>query len=492
MAEDVCVTADGRIDGRLPERVVRTHCAELSFTRDRVVKRKLPVDLGFLDFTTLAARRDACRREVRLNRRLAPDVYQGVVDVRDEHGSVVDVAVAMRRLPDARRLAALVTGGHDVDACVRAVARQVAVFHAAEPPAADGAAFGDVEALRRNWEDNLAVLAAHPEAVDRRLAEEIAREAAAYLAGRRPLIEQRLAGGMVRDGHGDLQATDIFCTDAGPRVLDCLEFADAYRIGDVLLDVAFLVMDLERLGRPDLARTFVDTYQELTDAHHPQSLMDHFVAYRAGVRAKVACLASAADPTGEDAGVLAALARDHLQRARVRLVLVGGLPGTGKSTLARRLSDRLGWALLRSDELRKDLLGLAHDQPAGADAYAPDVVAVTYAELLDRAGRLLELGESVILDATWADRQVRADAEATAARAHAELAAVYCVVPAAVAHRRLASRRTDASDATAAVHDAMRDRFAPWEGAVTVDTDRPPDRVADDVVGAIRARPAQR
>lgn len=490
MADDIILTADGRINGAPPAHVHRTHCAELWFSADRVFKRKLPVDLGFLDFTTLAARQDACRREVALNRRLAPDVYLGVVDVVDGGGTVVDMAVAMRRLDDDRRLSTLAAAGDgEIEACVRSVARQIAVFHAAQSPDPDGGAFADVDALRRNWKDNLAVLVAHPELIDGAVVEALARDVETYLAGRLTLIDQRLAAGMVRDGHGDLRADDIFCTAEGPRVLDCLEFADTYRIGDVLLDVAFLAMDLERLGRPDLVRTFVDTYGELTGTHHPDSLLDHFIAYRAGVRAKVACLSWGTGATGEDAAALADLARRHLEQGRVRLVLVGGLPGTGKTTLARLLSDRTGWSLLRSDELRKDLLGLAHDEPAGIDAYAPDVVAVTYAELLDRAAHLLALGESVILDATWADEHRRAEAAAVASRTHAQLVPLRSEVADDVAHRRLAARHGDASDATTAVHEAMRTWFTPWDEALSVDTSPPPDVVVERVAQTIGIPP---
>jgi aminoglycoside phosphotransferase family enzyme/predicted kinase len=475
------LTDDGRIDDRVPDLVGRTHCAELWFSGDRVYKRKRPVALGFLDFSTLDARRSACHREVELNRRLAPDVYLGVLDVHDAAGDTVDVAVEMRRLPDDRRLATLAAAGADAGACVRAVARQIAVFHAAQPPAAHPERYAGVAALRANWDDNLAVLRAHGDLVSSELVAAIAADVDRWLDGRRPLIAARIAAGMVRDGHGDLQAGDIFCLPNGPRVLDCLEFSDRYRIGDVLLDTAFLAMDLERLGRADLAQVLLDTYRELTDAHHPLSLVHHHVAYRAGVRAKVACLSADADATGEQAAALAALAADHLRRGRVRLVLVGGLPGTGKSTLGATMSRRHGWVLLRTDEVRKDLVGVAHDTPAGADAYRPEVTAATYAELLRRAERLLGMGESVVLDASWSTAGHRADAAEVAARTSSELWQLRCDVAPGIAHTRLRGRAGDASDATTTVHDRMAIGFAPWDDAVVVATAALPGVVADAV-----------
>ena len=475
------LTDDGRIDDRVPDQVGRTHCAELWFSGDRVYKRKRPVALGFLDFSTLDARRSACQREVELNRRLAPDVYIGVVDVHDAAGDTVDVAVEMRRLPDDRRLATLAAAGADAGACVRAVARQIAVFHAAQPSAAHPERYAGVTALRANWDDNLAVLRAHGDLVPPERVAAIAADVDRWLAGRRPLIAARIAAGMVRDGHGDLQARDIFCLSDGPRVLDCLEFSDRYRIGDVLLDTAFLAMDLERLGRADLAQVLLDTYRELTDAHDPLSLVHHHVAYRAGVRAKVACLSADADATGEQAATLAALAADHLRHGRVRLVLVGGLPGTGKSTLGATMSRRHGWVLLRTDEVRKDLVGVAHDTSAGADAYRREVTAATYTELLRRAERLLGMGESVVLDASWSAAGHRAAAADVAARTHSELWQLRCDVAPDVAHARLTGRTGDASDATATVHDRMANGFAPWDDAVVVATAAPPDVVADAV-----------
>lgn len=473
------LTADGRIDGRPPDRVGRTHCAELWFAGDRVYKRKRPVDLGFLDFTSLEARRAACDREVELNRRTTPDVYLGVLDIHDDDGRIVDAAVAMRRLPDERRLSTLASAGADLRPCVRAIARQVAVFHASELASVHASKFAGIGALRTNWDDNLAVLRRHPALVSPDVVDEIAVDVARYLDGRRSLIQSRIAGGLVRDGHGDLQAGDIFCLDDGPRVLDCLEFAERYRIADVLLDAAFLAMDLERLGRIDLAREFLEAYREFTDAHHPQSLNDHFIAYRASVRAKVACLSATADATGEQARALAALAREHLRHGRVRMILVGGLPGTGKSTLSAALSDRHGWALLRTDEVRKDLIGIGHRQRAGPDAYRPDVTASTYNEVLDRAEYLLSMGESVILDASWSSDAHRLQAAGVADRTSSSLTALRGHVAPDTARARLACRADDPSDATPAVYDTMRERFASWPDATIIDTSSTVEHAAD-------------
>ena len=327
----------------------------------------------------------------------------------------------MRRMPPGRRLSRLLDSGRASTTCLRAVARQVAALHAAAPTSTDDPAIASVatrDAVASNWQDNLEALRPFVDDVLPRdeygLVEDLAGR---YLDGRAALFDDRVATGMVRDGHGDLQADDIFCLDDGPRIIDCLEFDDRSRYGDVLLDVAFLAMDLERLGHREQARQFLDWYGEFAGERQPASLLHHYLAYRAHVRVTVACVRHAqGDPSSAGtARELHRVVHDHLDRARVTLVLVGGLPGTGKSTVASGLSDAQEWALLRSDEVRKDLAGLPHEADAPSDDW----------QGLYRA--------------------------------------------------RLADRRADPSDATARVYDTMAARADAWPAATSVPTDRPVD-----------------
>ena len=472
-----------------PTAFAETHSAIVVFVGDRAYKMKKPVDLGFLDFSTRAARERACHHEVDLNRRLAPDVYVGVADVVGPDGEVCDHLVVMHRMPDDRRLTSLLAQGETAWGCLRAVARQVAALHAAAPTSSGDPAIAQVatrDAVAGNWADNFDTI--HPfvdEVVPREEFRRVHRLATRFLAGRERLFADRIARGMVRDGHGDLLAEDIFCLDDGPRVLDCLDFADRYRYGDVLLDAAFLAMDLERLGHPAAAEQFLAWYAEFSGEHHPDGLAEHYIAYRAHVRAKVACLRYAQGDAAmaEEARGLHRLVLDHLRRGRVALALVGGLPGTGKSTVASGLSDTLGWALLRTDEIRKDLAGLGHDvaAPEAVDEglYHPERVAEVYRETLARAQGLLEWGVPVIVDASWssaADRRAAAElAEATSST----LVQVRCETSLDVARARLAARPPggDASDATVEVLDALAGRADPWPQAAVVRTDVPIDRV---------------
>jgi predicted kinase len=334
--------------------------------------------------------------------------------------------------------------------------------------------------VRAKLERDLEELGAFADTVlDRARLDEVSELAHRYLLGRSALLEDRVAGGLVVDGHGDLLAGDIFCLTDGPRILDCIEFDDRLRHGDVLADVAFLAMDLERLGAPDLAGLLIAAYEEFSGEHHPQTLADYYVAARALIRSKVACIRSVDDGAASttEARSLLDLAVDHLRRAQVRLVLVGGEPGTGKSTLAEGIADRLDFVVLRSDAMRKELLGLHHGARAeaayGEGAYDAATTDATYGGLLDRARAALSLGESVILDASWSEASRRTAAARVAEDACADLVELRCEAPVEVSVRRINERRargTDHSDATPEIAAAMRAVFDPWPTASLVST----------------------
>jgi aminoglycoside phosphotransferase family enzyme/predicted kinase len=477
----------------LPAAVHETHTAVLFFVGDRAYKVKKPVDLTFLDYSTLAARRTGCEREIALNRRFAPDVYLGLGEFRGPDTGEQEPVVVMRRMPPARRLAQLVREGADVGEALRAVARLLATRHADAPRGPRIDAEGTREALSGRWEASFQQVRAlsgdgpPPEGVA-----EIERLVRRYLAGRDPLFAARIAQGRIVDGHGDLLAEDIFCLDDGPRVLDCLEFDDRLRFVDGLDDAAFLAMDLERLDAFDAAAFFLARYSEYSGDPAPPSLWHHYVAYRAFVRAKVSLIqAHQGAPRAEAASKrLVATALRHLRTSAVGLTLVGGLPGSGKSTLSGALADRLGVTLLSSDRLRKELAGIPVEQSAaagyGEGLYAPERTAHMYAVLLDRAAALLRAGESVVLDATWSDPDRRDAAERVAERTSADLVALHCEVPQEVAAARLRTRPPGASDAGPEVAAAMAARQTPWTRALTVDTSGPLESVVAQAVAAVR------
>ncbi|HVB41949.1 MAG TPA: AAA family ATPase [Streptosporangiaceae bacterium] len=458
--------------------LAQTHTALVFFVGDRAYKLKKPVKTGFLDFSTRQARAAACERETELNRRFAPDVYLGVAEVRDPAGEVCDHLVVMRRMPAGRRLGTLVRAGQPVEKPLRQVARMLAAAHAAAPRSAEISEQGSSQELGRRWQENVEqIRPLRGELITDADIDEVARLAGRYLAGRAPLFDARIRAGRIVDGHGDLLTGDIFCLDDGPRVLDCLEFDDRLRWVDGLDDAAFLAMDLERIGAPGLAERFIAWYAEYSADPAPASLVHHYVAYRAFVRAKVGCLRASqgGDPqAGPEVRQLTAMTLAHLRAGAVRLVLVGGLPGTGKSSLAGAVADRLGYVVLSSDRIRKELAGLDPLAPApapyGEGIYSAEWTERTYAELLRRAEALLAAGESVILDATWTSAVQRAAAAEVAGRGAAELVQVRCAVPAGVAAARMSRRTGSASDADSAIAAAMAAGEEPWPEAVTIDT----------------------
>jgi aminoglycoside phosphotransferase family enzyme/predicted kinase len=464
-----------------------THSAVVFLVGDRAYKLKKPVDLGFLDFSTREKRLEVCRREVSLNRRLAPDVYLGVSDVSDVDNRLLDHLVVMKRMPADRRLSYLVRRGVDLHAEVRELAHVLAAFHSHCAQSAKIAARGDRAALALRWDSNFA--GSQPfvgSVLDRDRVGEVERLARRFLAGRDPLFTDRLKRGAVVEGHGDLLAEDIFCLPDGPRILDCIEFDDNLRHLDQLDDIACLAMDLEHQGAPDLGQHFVDCYLELSGDNAPVSLVHHYIAYRAFMRAKVACLRHAQSGKGAaEARQLLDQAHRHLTEGRVSLILVGGAPGSGKSTTASGIADELGFTVLSSDRVRKELAGVAAETsraaPYGEGIYTRAWTERTYAELLRRAELLLGMGESVVLDATWSARKWREDAARLAEATSSDLCQLRCEVADTVADARIDSRIT-ASDADARIAAALRACFETWPEAVAIDTTQP---IGDTVASAV-------
>lgn len=465
-----------------------THSALVFLIGDRAYKLKKPVDLGFLDFSTREKRLAVCRREVALNRRLAPDVYLGVSDVTDVDGRLMDHLVVMKRMPAEHRLSHLVRLGVDLDRQVRELAHVLAAFHSHCARNTKIAAAGDRAALTLRWESNFTGLRPFVgRMVSGERLGEVERLVRRFLAGRDPLLKDRLLRGAVVDGHGDLLAEDIFCLPDGPRILDCIEFDDRLRHLDQIDDIACLAMDLEHLGAPGLGHYLVDCYLELSGDNAPQSLVHHYIAYRATMRAKVTSVRQAQSGK-EDAEPRQLLdqAHRHLTEGMVRLILVGGAPGSGKTTTASGIADELGVTLLSSDRVRKELAGVAAETSQAAryeeGLYTPTWTERTYAELLRRAELLLTMGESVVLDATWSASRWRQDAVRLADATSSDLCQLRCEVADSIADERIARRATP-SDADARIAAAVRASFDPWAGAVLIDT---ACSIDDAVTSAVR------
>lgn len=482
-------------------RVRETHSAVVLLWGERAFKVKKPVDLGFLDFSTPERRRAACRRELVLNRRMAPDVYLEVLDLVDGSGTPRDYVLVMRRMPDERRLATLVQQGADVAAPVRQLAKQIAAFHATARTNPEIAECGSPAALAGRWRSNIDGLRTlAPAEVPEALLAEIEALSTAYLVGRADLLDQRVRSGRVRDGHGDLLADDIFLLDDGPRVLDCLDFDDRLRWMDVVDDVASLVMDLERLGATEVGDQLVHDYHEFSGAVEPVSLHHHYVAYRAVMRAKVAGIrestttGAAKEAAAREAGVLARIGVRHLHAGLPRLVLVGGAPAAGKSTVADALGSRLSAVVLSADRIRKELAGLDpeehHPEAFGQGLYSPGHTRAVYEALAAKARFILAHGETVVVDASFSQVGQRDVFRVIADDLLSPLVELECTAPVGILEARLAEREhvpARYSDADVEVGTRLAAVRQPWPSATPIDTSgRHEDSVdaATRVVGA--------
>ena len=481
--------------------VVETHISHVFLTASRAYKLKKELVLPFADYSTVERRRRMCDEEVRLNRRLAPSVYLGVRAVvpdgegfrlaRERDPEAVDHLVEMNRFDAADTLAARIDRRDVGPAEIEAVGRMLAGFHASLVPALpDGDA---LEPLRRSADETFRTLygLVPQDAVAAVVAGD--RFTRAFLAGRAGELARRAHDGFVREGHGDLRAEHVLLRET-VEVFDCVEFDPALRTVDVGADLAFLLMDVERLGRPDLAQVLLSAYvAHGGDPGAAEQLAFHS-SQRAWVRAKVALLQG----RDRDARELLSLARRLAWRARGPFPLViCGLSGSGKTTLAGELGRASGLEVLESDRVRKRLGGLEPHERAGPRLYEEDFNLMTYAELGRLAREQLDAGRGVLVDGTFrrhADRQ----AFLIALGRHAdEPRFVECVAsPDALAERAAARVRegAGASDATPEVVRAQRfDWLAEARGDrhAVVRTDRPPGEICDDVEAFLDARLAR-
>ena len=461
--------------------VRETHTGVIVLAGDRAYKAKKPVLTDFLDFRDVAARERVCAHEVLLNSRLAPDGYLGVGHFSSPRGGADEPVIVMRRYPADRSLAELVAHDEPLGAAVSAIASTLARFHrtATRSPAVDAEARSSVIAGR--WTENLDVLDGRlGAALSHWQLADVRRLSAQYLSGRAELFAKRIESGRIVDGHGDLLAADVFCMPDGPVMLDCLEFDDRLRYVDGLDDASFLAMDLEFLGRADLAEAFLDDYRRVADDQAPASLAYFYIAYRALVRAKVDCIRAEQGVAAaiEDARRHLLLARQHLRTATVQLVLVGGGPGSGKSTLARELAPAIGAVIISTDDVRRELAdsGEMSGEPGryGSGRYEPQCVDAVYDAALRRAAALMERGCSVILDGTWRDARHRQNARAVAEQHCCPAVELECVVGIEEALERIRLRSdTSKSEVTPAIAERMYRTAPEWPNANRIDTTQP-------------------
>ncbi len=475
-------------------RLHETHSSWVVLAGAYAYKLKKPVNLGFLDFTSLERRRADCEEELRLNRRFSPDVYLGVVEVTEQDGHYRvggasgsgEPAVWMRRLPEAGMLPDMLARGEVDTRLARRIGRTLARLHANAETGADIDAYGSPSSVIANWHENFEQMDPFVgRTISSDLNTDVRRYVDQFVRTHTPLLERRVLEGHVRDGHGDLHAASI-CIDAGRiRLFDSLQFAPRYRCADLASEVAFLGMDLEHHGRADLAWTFVDAYVGASGDSELLELLDFYTCYRAYVRGKVRSLRLAQTERASDVETAPLIAESRAYFdlawahaggvARPALLVTMGLPASGKTTLARALAGRLGLVHLSSDLVRKTRAGLKPTQ-RGADAfgsglYDAAVTRRTYAALRRHAARWLRRGRGVVVDATFGDPRERAQMQRLARRLGTQLHVILCDADDATLIARLEQRAREqavVSDARIELWPELRAAFTPPDEQASV------------------------
>jgi len=474
----------------LPTSVVETHISWVLLAGAFAYKIKKPVRFGFLDFGTLQARRHYCEEELRLNRRLAPWLYIGVVPVHaasdgaslEGGGPIVEYAVKMHRLPPHALASERLERGRLDVAQLAAFAQRLARFHDDAPAASADSGWGTAARVLGDAQRALAGLAPLVDAARCAALGHWFDERVAALA---PRLAERRAAGRVREGHGDLHLDNVLVAQGEVTAFDCIEFDPALRWIDVMSDLAYLMMDLLAHGRRDLAFGVLDAYLEASGDFDGLAVLPLFLVYRAVVRALVHALRAAAHVPGN--GLTAAdylrLAERLAEPGTPRLLVTHGLPGSGKTRVSQQLLERAGAVRLRSDVERKRMAGLAAlaDSRSVGDLYGAAGSVATYARLESLARGALRAGYSTIVDAAFLRRGERDRMRALAVELQLPFAILDCRAPLPVLRERVRRRSAEGGDASEA-DEAVLDKLAGAEEplgpderawAIEVRTDEP-------------------
>ena len=462
-----------------------THISIILLTGEWVYKIKKPVNFGFLDFSTLEKRRYYCEEEIRLNRRSAPDLYVSVEPIYEDQGrfnfqgqgEVVDYAVKMRQFdPEAlmlNRMDELASNG----LFMRDLGYALAAFHELTEPSKQADHYGSAANVLMPVEENF-------RQIESRLG--VVEEATGYEAIKQwsldqwerlsAFFEKRKADGFVRECHGDLHLQNIAVIDGKAVMFDCIEFNDQFRWIDVASDLAFLLMDLEIHGYDEQANVILNSYLEYSGDYSLLSVLDFYRVYRAMVRAKVALLRME-QAEAEEVDALKLDVRRHLdfalsavKRAKPILIITCGVSGSGKSTLASSLAARIQAVQLRSDVIRKQMVGLKPlESSADLEADDPDALysqpytEKTFNRLQTLAQEITDYGYPVIVDATFISHGSRSSFQKLAASNGLPYYILYFDVPVAVLRERILSRQRKKSDASEAGVDVMEKQLENFE-----------------------------
>ncbi len=418
--------------------LIQTHVSWLFLTDTHVFKLKKPVNFGFLNYSTLDLRQFYCNEELRLNRRLCPDIYEDVIELHQTdsgasfvgNGTTIEYAVKMKRLPAERMLDRLIDSGSVSLEEIQIVAFKIAYFHAHVPSSPYISTFGSLDQIQLNWRENYEqTLPFRNSTLPPEVCETICDYSDFYIDSHRLLFVERVDNGFIRECDGDIHLGNICLLNSMAYIFDCIEFNDRFRCSDTAADIAFLLMDLDYHHRPDLADAALTAYITATGDTDCAKLITFYKVYRAFVRGKVESLLALDTGICENDRAAAEkratryfrLAQGYCLRGRLPLTLfiTCGTMGCGKSTLTEQLAFELGLVTFNSDVVRKQLAGMAEEAAVkaryGEGLYSKEMSQETYRQLRLLAARELSYGHSIIIDAGFGTAAVRTECAQLAA-----------------------------------------------------------------------------
>lgn len=482
-------------DGTNAIETIETHISRIFLVGRRAFKIKRAVKLPYVDFSTPALRLAACEKEVELNSKTAPGLYVGVRRITrqaggglvlDGAGELIDAVIEMIRFDQSDLLDRMAAGGQLTPTLMTAVARMIVLYHRAAPQVHNGSGSANLAGVLEINEAGFATSRVF-EKVEIEALTELLRSA---LARHAALLDQREAAGKVRRCHGDLHLRNICLLDGEPRLFDCIEFNDQIASIDVLYDLAFLLMDLWHRGFDQLANLVMNRYLDEADDEDGFILLPFLMAVRAAVRAHV--IATQVEEGGADSQRLVAEARSYFQLARTllgtvppRLIAIGGLSGTGKTTVAEALAARVGAPpgarIVESDRVRKAMHGVPAETKLPDKAYRPGVSQRVYRQMAWRADLILSEGGCVVADAVFDNPEDRDRMEQTARSRGVAFRGFWLEADPSVLWRRVSERRRGPSDATVDILSRQLQRNSDRPAWHKIDAEGMPDAIAAEV-----------
>ena len=448
--------------------IIQTHISYVALTGKYAYKVKKPVDFGFLDFSTIEKRKHFCEEELRLNKRLCPDIYLDVLPITQKNGElklngdgeIVDYAVKMKEFSQDGIMTKLLEQGKIGRETIENICDILVNFYNSEQHSKEVDSYGELDAVKKNINENFEQTESVIDiTIPNGTYKYIKKIASKFLEEKKDIFEKRIAGGHIHDCHGDLHSGNIVVSDENIHIFDCIEFNKRFRYCDVASDIGFLAMDLDYMNHPYLSSYLMRKYIEKSKDIGILDMLNFYKSYRAYVRGKVIGFRLNDPNISKDekqdiidttkkyfdlSSYYASLFSIDLKNKKPLLFIVGGLTGTGKSTLSLKISVDYRAHNINTDVVRKELAGIdkfeRHHDEIDTGLYSPERIDYTYEQVMKKSADFLKNGENVVLDATFQKKKYREMAKKIAKENNAVLIPIQCTCPEEIAKKWLEER----------------------------------------------------